>query len=571
MISSNSSDAKALDFVREDQTLNRYLTDTSEEESAALVHDNAVEDISKVANAVELLTQELHSIVCDHYEELIVQATKLDTLQDDLLALKKRIDALLEVLDRFKTKFGEPYNRIAHRIVLLKRLKITCDLLRKVIRVIHLSKRLQQSNLFEESSSVATRELSKCAQHIAELEALFSDDAALMTVEVIQGDISSIRETKEKLIKTSDRLLTDGIQKQDSGMVHNAFQVFSYLGMLEEKIDAIAKQRGDNLMQAIKDTFDVRTINPKSQGPGGVAISITSGQNSTFRKNLWEKFEGIIKMMFSNFGEIQLLQRALKKKRESNVNLTFEQSLSSNKLSTFYSDMSASLLQHMNKSSHESSVFKEAFESEYPRMMRLFNELWTKTGVDGSELSPHSELRNALNLFESAYLSRSLSGLFDRVNIIFTDSVDIGKDQACPSSEDIKTVIGNMSNELNLANVDHGLLLAMVKNVSKAIQLLVVKFEQLVRVDGDATQVIGPRTASQDLNCNIVKRLVEFRAKMNLFLESDSYAPGDLVQIKESLHRIDPLIQNTVEPLMASVRDAVEAIILTLHNENFSR
>jgi hypothetical protein len=40
--------------------------------------------------------------------------------------------------------------------------------------------------------------------------------------------------------------------------------------------------------------------------------------------------------------------------------------------------------------------------------------------------------------------------------------------------------------------------------------------------------------------------------------------------VQDSLNHTDKLIQNIVTPLLASISDAIEAIILTMHNEDYS-
>jgi hypothetical protein len=49
-----------------------------------------------------------------------------------------------------------------------------------------------------------------------------------------------------------------------------------------------------------------------------------------------------------------------------------------------------------------------------------------------------------------------------------------------------------------------------------------------------------------------------------------SLSPDAANIVQESLSHTDKLIQSIVTPLLASISDAIEAIILTIHNEDYS-
>lgn len=114
-------------------------------------------------------------------------------------------------------------------------------------------------------------------------------------------------------------------------------------------------------------------------------------------------------------------------------------------------------------------------------------------------------LRQSLSAFQNAYLSRSLSRLFDPVNIMFSGNGTV------PSSEECDSLIKTMlrfdwsknvhvslalndwlfCSELVVSLVDVKLCHLVTKNVTKTIQMMAVKSEQLIVSDGEASQVIG--------------------------------------------------------------------------------
>lgn len=111
----------------------------------------------------------------------------------------------------------------------------------------------------------------------------------------------------------------------------------------------------------------------------------------------------------------------------------------------------------------------------------------------------------------------------------------------------------------------------VTKNVTKTIQMMAVKAEQLVISDGEASQVIGPPTPAQKTNAGVVNLLHQFDRNLRRSLVS---LPGlteeCMTAVTESLKHINTLMRNSLQPLFTSLTDAVEAILLTMHDEDFS-
>ncbi|XP_031695537.1 conserved oligomeric Golgi complex subunit 5-like [Anarrhichthys ocellatus] len=199
-----------------------------------------------------------------------------------------------------------------------------------------------------------------------------------------------------------------------------------------------------------------------------------------------------------------------------------------------------------------SSFLKQALEGEYPKLLQLYNELWrrlqqysaslqgaltssggmdtsldiTATETDSQDLfthgtqdyNPEKALKDSLQPYEAAYLSKSLSRLFDPINLVFPMG---GRNPA--SNDELDSIIKTISSELNVASVDPKLSLAVSKNAAKTVQLFCVKSEQLLCTQGEASQVIGPLTEGQRRNVTVVNslyRLQQAIAKIILGLAS---------------------------------------------------
>ncbi|KAL8220984.1 UNVERIFIED_CONTAM: Conserved oligomeric Golgi complex subunit [Gekko kuhli] len=157
----------------------------------------------------------------------------------------------------------------------------------------------------------------------------------------------------------------------------------------------------------------------------------------------------------------------------------------------------------------DSSVFlKQAFEGEYPKLLRLYNDLWKRLqqyseniqrhfNTNGTmehfvelqhmeddthdlfmqkkqDYDPEIALKDSLQPYEAAYLSKSLSRLFDPINLVFPPG---GRNP--PSTDELDSIIKTIASELNVVAVDPDLSLAVSKNVAKTVQLYAVKSEQL--------------------------------------------------------------------------------------------
>ena len=97
-----------------------------------------------------------------------------------------------------------------------------------------------------------------------------------------------------------------------------------------------------------------------------------------------------------------------------------------------------------------------------------FNTLVVFGSVEGS-------LKRCLAVFEQAYLSKSLSRLFDPINLVFSSG-----STHTPTGDELSGIVKTISSELSVASVDTQLSVTVARNVAKTIQLYCVKSEQLV-------------------------------------------------------------------------------------------
>uniref|UniRef100_A0A3Q2HYN3 Conserved oligomeric Golgi complex subunit 5 n=1 Tax=Equus caballus TaxID=9796 RepID=A0A3Q2HYN3_HORSE len=547
-------------FLNEDFDVKTYTSQS--------IHQAVIaEQLAKLAQGISQLDKELHLQVVARHEDLLAQATGIESLEGVLQLMQTRIGALQGALDRMKAKIVEPYNKIVARTAQLARLQVACDLLRRIIRILYLSKRLQGQ------LQGGSREITKAAQSLNELDYL-SQGRDLSGIEVIENDLLFIARARLEVENQAKRLLEQGVETQNPTQVGTALQVFHNLGTLKDTITSVVDGYRAALEENISSALDIKVLTQPSQsavrgGPGRSTMP-TPGNTAAFRASLWTNMEKLVDHICTVCGQVQHLQKILAKKRDPVSHICFIEEI------------------------------VKAFEGEYPKLLRLYNDLWKrlqqysqniqgKFNASGTtdlyvdlqhmeddtqdifitkkpDYDPEKALKDSLQPYEAAYLSKSLSRLFDPINLVFPPG---GRNP--PSADELEGIIKTITSELNVAAVDANLTLAVSKNVAKTIQLYGVKSEQLLCTQGDASQVIGPLTEGQRRNVAVVNSLYKLHQSVTKVVSSQSAFPPAAEQtITSALKTIHVLMGNAVQPLLTSVGDAIEAIIITMHQEDFS-
>ncbi|GAB5568447.1 conserved oligomeric Golgi complex subunit 5 isoform X2 [Prionailurus iriomotensis] len=555
------------DFLNEDFDVKTYTSQS--------IHQAVIaEQLAKLAQGISQLDKELHLQVVARHEDLLAQATGIESLEGVLQMMQTRIGALQGAVDRMKAKIVEPYNKIVARTAQLARLQVACDLLRRIVRILYLTKRLQGQ------LQGGSREITKAAQSLNELDYL-SQGIDLSGIEVIENDLLFIARARLEVENQAKRLLEQGVETQNPTQVGTALQVFHNLGTLKETITSVVDGYCASLEEHINSALDIKVLTQPSQsavrgGPGRSTMP-TPGNTAAFRASLWTNMEKLVDHICTVCGQVQHLQKILAKKRDPVSHIWF--------------------IEEVVK---PSMFLKQAFEGEYPKLLRLYNDLWKRLqqysqniqgkfnaggtadvcidlqhiGDDAQDIfiakkpnfDPEKALKDSLQPYEAAYLSKSLSRLFDPINLVFPPG---GRNP--PSADELEGIIKTIASELNVAAVDADLTIAVSKNVAKTIQLYGVKSEQLLSTQGDASQVIGPLTEGQRRNVAVVNSLYKLHQSVTKVVSSQSSFPPAAEQtIISALKTIHVLMGSAVHPLLTSVGDAIEAIIITMHQEDFS-
>uniref|UniRef100_A0A673KWX8 Conserved oligomeric Golgi complex subunit 5 n=1 Tax=Sinocyclocheilus rhinocerous TaxID=307959 RepID=A0A673KWX8_9TELE len=549
------------DFLKEDFDVKTYT-------AQAIHHAVIAEQLAKLAEGISQLDKELHCQVVARHEDLLAQATGIESLEGVLQMMQTRIAALQSAVDRIRTKIVDPYNKIVARTAQLARLQVACDLLRRIIRILYLSKRLQGQ------LQGGSREITKAAQSLNELDYL-SQGVDLSGIDVIENDLLFISRARLEVENQAKRLLEQGMEIQNPSQVGTALQVFYNLGNLRETIRSVVDGYRTSVQENVINALDIKVLTQpaNTRGAPGRAVMPTPGNTAAFRAALWTNLEKLMDQICAACGQVQHLQKVLTKKRDPVSHVYGKYDFISIFVLIFTS----------------STFLKQALEGEYPKLLRLYNELWKRlqqysTSIQGALVSsgagldvelpvsehdaedlftqtkpdydPEKDLKDSLQPYEAAYLSKSLSRLFDPINLVFPQG---GRNPS--SNDELDSIIKTIASELNVASVDSGLTIAVAKNAAKTVQLFCVKSEQLLCTQGDASQVIGPLTEGQRRNIAVVN---------SLFRLQQAVAKVRTPALIQDTISVQALMSSAVQPLLNSVTDSVEAILITMHQEDFS-
>ncbi|KAI2665610.1 Conserved oligomeric Golgi complex subunit 5 [Labeo rohita] len=336
---------------------------------------------------------------------------------------------------------------------------------------------------------------------------------------VEHGDVN--RGSCGKCCAVCDPLMRRRLVSGNPSQVGTALQVFYNLGSLRETIRNVVDGYRTSVQENVVNALDIKVLTQpaNTRGAPGRAVMPTPGNTAAFRAALWTNLEKLMDQICAACGQVQHLQKVLTKKRDPVSHVCFIDEIIKDGqpdiLHTFWSSVTQTLSEELQKATAASTFLKQALEGEYPKLLRLYNELWKRlqqysASIQGALVSsgagldvelpasehdtedlftqtkpdydPEKDLKASLQPYEAAYLSKSLSRLFDPINLVFPQG---GRNP--PSNDELDSIIKTIASELNVASVDSGLTIAVAKNAAKTVQLFCVKSEQL----GGDTHTVG--------------------------------------------------------------------------------
>ncbi|XP_048587951.1 conserved oligomeric Golgi complex subunit 5 isoform X2 [Nematostella vectensis] len=580
-------DSDLLSLLQNDETYKQFIEKDFDAKAYAnsVIQSRAISDsLSKLADGITLLDKELHSQVVCHHEDLLQQATGIETLEGVLQMMQSRINSLMASVQRIQQQIVEPYNKIESRTAQLRRLQAACDVLRRVIRIMYLTKRLQ------EQLKGGAREVTKAAQSLSELDYLVQG-ADLSEIQVISQDIKMIAEARKDVENQAKQMLSQGMEGQNQTQVATALQVFYNLGCLSTTVDGLVERLRDGLKTSLNEALDASTLSHSQNsggGPGRASMPMP-GNSALWRAALWTRMEKLMDVIFSACAQVYHLLKVLAKKRDPVTHVCFMEELikeGNTSVITFWDSATSILSEEFADAAQTSTFLKQAFEGEYPKLLRLYNDLWvrlqqfhTNTAVnqqepayglfrktEDSETSAEDMLKQSLSPFQTAYISRSLSRLFDSINLVFPSGA-----RNPPQREELTSIAKTIGSELSVASVDVGLTITVAKNVSKTLQMYTAKCETLLPSGKEAGQVQDHVTSGQLRGIATVNSLYQLHLAVTKILSGIKSLPDvAVVSIRSGLQGMVALMNAALDPLIDAFVGELDQLLYRMHSEDFS-
>ncbi|XP_046397623.1 conserved oligomeric Golgi complex subunit 5 [Ischnura elegans] len=637
--------------LEEDEFLRVFIDGEFDVKNAQhLTKGIAVPDqISKLSEGILLLDQELRYQIMNHYEDLLSQATWVEKLEGVLNIMQSHMQNLLSSIERLRAQVVEPYRRVEIQTLVLGRLQETCDTLRRIFRALLLSKRLQ--------SHIAggTPELVRAAQCIGEIEQVWGE-ADLSGIDIVDKHQRAGRIQRADIERQAKFMLGQGLKSQNESQVCTALEVYANLGLHGQALQQAAESARQSVAAAVRDNLDVRNFTQptisssqsdstsrSSKGGPGRAMIPTAGS----RASLWSSLEKmLLELIYSQCCQIALLHRCGTAASSSlfRSGRLKEKPPSPCTLEEFWNYTTSLLSRELTSAANSSAFIKQALENEFPKFLRLYLDLWRRLCVLQQTNDPgldfHSNIfssghpagtsevacngidvkREVVEPFETAYLTSSMSRLYDPVEGMFvgegggggkvggvvvrsgsvppvgngvggsgpTAESLSGEAANVPAPDKLDSFVSTITRELSVSLVDVVLSRKVARNVKNALKLFCAKCEQSAAHGASATQVIEAFTPAQNLNATLVNLLCYLNGEVHrvianiggppiassvtmtlpssssgLMEEASSLVLGALSDSKS-------LAANILQPLLDSVSEAIKAIIYTIHNEDFS-
>ncbi|KAI8842668.1 Golgi transport complex subunit 5-domain-containing protein [Chytriomyces cf. hyalinus JEL632] len=579
--------------------------------------------LSRLSFSLDHLNKQLHQQVAAHHEDLLEQVTGLDGLELALDSIKENLYSLNSSFNRVKSKIRDTYTQINTQTNELQLMQEGTEILRNVQRFLSLIQRLE---MHMDEQPVGGAGLAKAATCVKEIETLMHE-CDLTGIDIIDPEIPKIGVAKDKILAMGDKQLLDGLHSQNQAEIASGLQVFYNIGLIASKSKSVIDSMLDVISKETQTALSVQTLSKEikdqhaltDKGKKGVEVVNISGP--LYTSQLWKRLEALMDIIYEKTAKMYLLERVLSRKRDPLSQTAYldhvAEGMDGNLVRYYWKAVSITFEKEIRSAVKSSSFFHQIFQIGYPKLLRLFHDLFIRlnvttafssptggptTGKPGSSnvagsgsnasakqgafspLSPTGEdgsvagkyaseptvLLKALASFEAAYLRESLARLLEPVNQAFPEKLATSS-RAGSTRDDVEKLLRAISRELEISKFDSNLLKAVTKNASKAINMYAIRSEHLVATDSSVYVIPGTPscTPSQLLNIEIINclwTLAEGVWKIVDEFEDDHV----VVLLNDSVEAVQKLIQSVAESLIAGITRDLELAIVKMHKEDFN-
>ncbi|GAA6026653.1 hypothetical protein JCM8202_000464 [Rhodotorula sphaerocarpa] len=314
----------------------------------------------------------------------------------------------------------------------------------------------------------------------------------------------------------------------------------------------------------------------------------TAANLALWQQTFWSRLEALVDELGSVCIRTYALEKVLKVKRDLDSQESFlDEALTvlDNKPSAlFWTSLTRALETQTRETARNSSFVQSTLSTSYPRLLRLFQEFFSKIAVHTdtvytlAQQSPETILTlRAIQPFEALYLARSRTRLNDAVQSAFSISSGGGGGLSSSGAQDAVTPTANeglqlaraVVNELDAARFDPLLARAVAKNSARAVEAFVGRAEALIARDYSATSLLGPvATPSQLHNADLTSALYHLGLPLERALADHIESVREL--LRPAVERARTTYVAIVNPLILAIRREFSALLARMHRTNYA-
>jgi conserved oligomeric Golgi complex subunit 5 len=378
---------------------------------------------------------------------------------------------------RIQNGIGGVYNELVSTQRALTNAQLAAQTIRKVARFLQLFSRC------EELIQDGVEEYVNAATHLADLETIMQE-VCISEIPWLADECKFITDTRKVVLDHAADLIKRGIAATNQSWILNGISIAYNLHVMPETIYSMLNKWISTIHEKAKESFDINLLNSElKQNPLPKGVS----SNLAIFPILLKWIEALTDIIYTFGSSVHLLEQILARKQETLSTESYLDQINahlgtSSLLVYFWKHVSTHLDKELKQATKSSTVLLQVLQAGYPKVLRIFHDLFQRfallaTSNSEPETSGEAAVMKILASFESAYISRSLSRILEAVNTAFPDKLTKPL-----SKDDVDKIARTVSSEIDVVKFNPSLLKSIAKNISKSIQMFVVKAESLVHL-----------------------------------------------------------------------------------------
>ncbi|KWU42843.1 hypothetical protein RHOSPDRAFT_7839, partial [Rhodotorula sp. JG-1b] len=614
--------------------------DPNEFAHRVLDHAAAAAPANALANldyGIQDLSHQLRQLVHSHHPTLILQAASIASVAADLAEVRTGLNSVQASVTRLNHKVKLPHLQLEAGLQLLERTRAAARLARTANRFVVLARRLQlqmqqlqngEGADYDSNDSEKTqRATAEAALTLAELDrnpnstnAQPADQAppppaaTIRNLDVVVAQLAAVEQAREFVVERMETSVQRALETLDQPLLASSLQTAHNLRVLPQLVDNLVGDVCDKLVQErVTDAFDMAAVAKAVGGhkdaptathtavsafmykSRGLRTEPTASTLPQWQSTFWDRLERLVIDQIGNACvRVYALEKVLRVKRDQVSQESFlDEALAvlDNKPSAlFWTSLTRALELHTRETARTSTFIQSTMSTSYPRLLRLFQEFFSKIAVHTdtvytlAQQSPETILTlRAIQPFENLYLTRSRNRLSDAVQSAFSLAAPASQSQdggaaggggggggaaAVPTASGGLMLARAIVNELDAARFDPLLAKAVAKGSARAIDAFVNKAEALIARDHAATSLIGPlATPSQLQNADLTSALYHLWLPLERAL--GDHIEGVRESLRSSVDRTRSTYLAIVNPLILAIRREFSSLLARMHRTNY--